>query len=447
MNNTLIESNPMKAIARFSVPIYLGILFQKIYSLTDTAIIGKFIGIEALSGVGSTDSLSFFVMGFVIGTCAGLSLQIAQSYGAKDFVKLKKYFTHSIYLAIIISFSLSFLSLLFLQDILEMLNTTEEMMPYSKTYITTIFVGIAGSFLYNLLAYTLRAIGNTKTPLIFLIISATINIFLDLIFILIFNMGVFGAAFATVLSQTLSGIFCIILINKKITLLQTKKQDWKFEFKTVQKLLILGLPMGLQFSITAVGSMMLQASVNSLGTIYAASVSASSKINSITTSFLESIGLSMATFAGQNLGAKKFDRIKKGIFHSLLLSLFYSIVAYCIIFLSVDRLILLVVSADELTAIENIRLFVLNYSKCFFILSLLYVFRNTLQGLGYSALAMLAGIMELIARIYVVIFLIPKVGFIAVVFASPIAWVFALCFLIPAYFIVIKKLKKHYIHN
>ncbi|MFI3205674.1 MAG: MATE family efflux transporter [Clostridia bacterium] len=438
----LTTGKPYKVIIAFAVPILIGNLLQQVYNITDSAIVGQFIGIEALAGVGSTGSLNFLIIGFVIGTCSGFGIPIAQSYGAKNYDNLRRYFTHAIYLGGTISIILTVFTLLFVDEILVLMNTTEEMMPYAKTYISTIFAGITGMFLYNLLSSVLRSVGDSKTPLYFLIGSAFSNVALDLLFVLVFNMGVFGTSLATVLSQTVSGIMCIILINKKFDILKTVKKDWEFSMTHAKKMLYLGLPMGLQFSITAIGSVILQSSVNSLGTIAAASISAGSRINAFTMKALETLGLAMATFTGQNLGAGKFDRVTKGLIQTMLIGFGYSVVMFVVLFFTSDYLALILVSPEETEAIANIKLFLLVNSAAYLINTLLHVFRNTIQGAGYSAVAMIAGVLEMCARIFVAYVLVGSFAYMGAILANPIAWSAAVVFLIPTYIVIIKRLKR-----
>ncbi|MFI3206063.1 MAG: MATE family efflux transporter [Clostridia bacterium] len=446
MTRDLTVGKPYKVIIGFAVPILLGNLLQQFYSIVDTVIVGQFIGLEALAGVGSTGALNYFILGFVVGTCTGFAIPIAQSYGAKNYSDLKKYYTHSIYLGAVISLIFTVVTLMFLDDILYLMNTNDEMFPYAKSYIATIFAGIFGSCLYNLMASVLRAVGDSKTPLYFLIGSAISNIVLDLLFVIVFNWGVFGTAFATVISQTTAGVLCIILINKKFEILKTNKENWQFDAKIFKKLIIMGVPMGLQCSITALGIIILQAAINTLGTIYVAAITAGEKFNGFAMNMLETLGLSMATFAGQNLGAGKIERINKGLKQSLLMGFAYSIVLFVLFYFTSDYLSLILVSPEETEVIANIRIFLLIESGAYIINAMLHIFRNTVQGLGFSGVAMFAGVMELIARVVIAFGFVSSFGYVAAVLSEPIAWIAAVAFLVPAYYIIMRKLRKKHLN-
>lgn len=438
----LTEGSPIKAIIAFGVPVLLGNLIQQLYSLTDTAIVGQFIGIDALAGVGSTSSLNFLVMGFVQGTCTGFSVPMAQSYGSHDLVRLRKLFVNSIYLAIVISIFLTIVTLTFIDEILLLMNSSDAMMSYSKTYISTIFAGIIGMYLYNLMASALRSVGNSRTPLFFLIASAIANVILDLFFVLVLKIGVLGTALATVLSQTVAGIICLIYIYKEFEVLRIKANERKIEKDLMRKLLGNGIPMGLQFSITAIGSVILQSAVNTLGSVYVAAITAGSRISSFTLKGLETIGISMAMYTGQNIGAKKYERINKGLIQSLLLGMAYSVACFIIVFFAGKYLALIFVSANETEAIECILQFLIVNSASYFLNALLHIFRNTIQGAGYASIAMYAGVFELVARCFVAFYLVGNFGFSGAVWANPVAWAAAILFLVPAYFFVMKMVRK-----
>ncbi|MFI3206375.1 MAG: MATE family efflux transporter [Clostridia bacterium] len=440
MTKNLTTGSPIKAIISFGLPILFGNLFQQIYNMTDSAIVGHFVSAEALGGVGATGSINFMVIGMVTGISTGFSINLAQAFGANDHQKVKRCFMNSIFLAIIISVILTFVTLFFIDDILRIMNTPEDIFEYSKTYISTIFAGIAGIFLYNLLSATLRALGDSKTPLMFLIASAILNVSLDLIFILAFNMGVFGTSLATVISQTLSGIACVILIVKKYPLLQFNIKEFAIELPIVKKLLSVGVPMGLQFSITAIGSVLLQYSINGLGTVVVVSITSCSRIWLIFAQGLEALGVSMANFAGQNIGAKKYDRINKAIVQSFIMGVVYSVFCFVVIFFSGKYLALIFIEATNTEVIDTIYFLLLVNSGSFILLAVLLILRNTIQGMGYSSIAMGAGIFEMVARI-LVMFAVEKFGLVGASLSNPVAWLMANIFLIPAFIWVKKKIK------
>ena len=441
MTKDLTNGSPLKSLISFCLPILFGNILQQLYNMTDSAIVGRFIGVDALGGVGATGSINFMVMGLVMGICTGFSINISQAFGANDFLKVKKLFINSIILASISAIILTVITLLFIDDLLVLMNTPENIINYSKTYISTIFAGIFGIFLYNLLASTLRALGDSRTPLLFLIASAILNIALDLIFVLVFEMGVFGTSLATVISQTLSGTACIFLIFKKHDILMFSKSDFKLDKKISMNLLSSGIPMGLQFSITAIGGVVLQYSINGLGYIVVASITASSRIWVVFSQGLEALGVSMANFTGQNIGAGKPDRIDKALKQSIFIGIIYSASCFVLLFFAGDTLALIFLEEKDPQIVQTIHFFLKVVSANMPLLCILLLLRNTIQGLGYSKIAMFAGVFEMVARI-LLIFAVQWFGVVGASLSNPFAWVCAVAFLVPAFFYVRKKVYK-----
>lgn len=442
MTRDLTTGKPIKAILSFSIPVLLGNLFQQFYNMTDSAIVGQFVGVEALAGVGATGSINFLILGFVVGLCTGFSVPIAQSFGAGDYEGLKRYFTSAIWLTAGFSLVLTVLTLVFLDPILMLMQTPEDIYDYARTYIGTIFSGIGGIFLYNLLASVMRALGDSKTPVFFLLFASVLNVVLDLIFVLPFGMGVFGTSLATVISQSVSGILCILLIIKKFTILRADREEWKPNLQRMKKLCGVGIPMGLQFSITAIGSICIQSAINTLGSIYVAAITASMRIHSIATQGFETLGLAMATYTGQNLGAEKPDRIRKGVRQSLLIGTIYAAFAFLVLFLFGKTFALVFVSPEETELIENIFFSLMANCGFYILLNILLILRNTIQGAGFSSFAMFSGGFEMVARCLVAFGLVGIFGFTGACFANACAWGAANIFLIPAYLFVMKKIEK-----
>lgn len=438
----LTEGSPLKLIIAFCIPMILGNMFQQLYNFVDTMIVGHFLGVEALAGVGATGSINFLIVGFCLGTCSGFAIPVAQRYGAKDYVALRKFVANSIYLSIAFSVGITVIVSLLCRNILVLMRTPENVIDYSYTYILTIFIGIPVTFFYNILAGIIRSIGDSKTPLLFLIISTVINVFLDCFFIAGMGWGVFGAAFATVCSQLISGILCLILVIKRFTILHVSKDEWNADREYMRTLCKMGLPMGLQYSITAIGSVILQSSVNMLGALAVAAVTAASKVNMLFLCILDALGSSMATYGGQNLGAGKIDRIRQGTKTATVIGVVYCAFAFALAILVRRPLINMFVDRPNPEMIEMASLNVLITVGSLVFLIHVDVLRFLIQGLGYSNLAVLAGAFEMIARTVAGIFIIPKIGFIGACIASPLAWILADMFLFPAYFHVIKKLEK-----
>lgn len=441
-DHNLTEGSPAKLIIAFAVPMILGNMFQQLYNFVDTMIVGHFLGVDALAGVGATGCINFLIIGFCMGMCAGFSVPVAQMYGAHNYVALRKFVANSLYLAIGFSAVITVVVSIFCKKILLLMSTPADVIDYSYIYILTIFLGIPITFLYNVLAGIIRSIGDSTTPLIFLIISTFINIGLDILFIATLGWGVFGAAFATVVSQLISGIMCIVVVVKKFTILHVSKDEWKPDSDCMKRLITMGLPMGLQYSITAIGSVILQSSVNILGAISVAAVTAASKVNMLFICILDALGASMATYGGQNIGAGKVDRIRKGTLAAVIIGIGYSLIAFVVVIFVRRPLIGLFVDTPIPEMIDKAALHVLVTMGSMSLLVFVNVLRFLIQGVGYSAFAILAGVLEMIARTVAGIFFIPKFGFVGACVASPFAWLLADMFLIPAFFFVVKRLEK-----
>jgi len=309
MVRDMTNGSPLKLIFSFFFPLLLGNLFQQVYSMADSMIVGRFVGVDAFAGITATGSLNFLIIGFLLGMCSGLTIPVAQAFGAGDHAKMRRYFANAIWLGSGISIAMSIITVLLCRNILQWLGTPANIIDQSYSYIVIIFGGMFATMLYNLASGVLRAVGDTRTPLIFLVISCLVNIVLDLLFVVAFNWGVSGAAWATILSQALSGILCSAVIFGHYDSLRIRRDEWRFAPALASRLCGMGLPMGLQFSITAIGSIVLQTAVNTLGSGAIAAIGAGAKVQFLFTCPLETIGATMATYAGQNLGAMRIDCI------------------------------------------------------------------------------------------------------------------------------------------
>lgn len=437
----MTSGSTMKLILGFAVPLLMGMLFQQVYSLVDTIIVGRFLGVSALAAVGATGSINFLIVGFCQGICNGFALPVAQRFGAKDYDGLRKYVGNSAVLSIIFGGAITLITVIACRPILELMQTPADIIDLSYHYIVVIFAGIPAIMLYNILSAYLRSLGDSITPVIFLVLSAGLNIGLDLLFIVTFHWGVFGAAYATVLSQAVSGILCLILIIKKFDLLHLKREDWKLDWGYSRYLLIMGLPMGLQYSITAIGSVILQASVNTLGSTAVASMTAGSRISMFVVCPFDALGSTMATFGGQNVGAGRLDRLGRGLRSAVILGAIYSALILVILIFFGRDLILLFVSAKEAAVIAQAKQFLVTNAAFYLMLALVNIVRFLIQGMGFSGFAVFAGVFEMVARTLVGLVFVPIFGFTAACSANPLAWIFADCFLIPAFFHCRKKLQ------
>lgn len=438
----LTVGSPMKLILGFAFPMFLGLLFQQFYSLVDTMIVGKYLGVDPFAGVGSTGSLNFIVIGFCMGLCSGFSVPISQSFGAKDFPLLRKMVTNSVWLCTFFSVVITTLMLLFCRPVLTWMNTPENIFEYAYIYIFIIFAGIPCTILYNMTAAILRALGDSKSPIIFLAISSAINIGLDLLLIIVFRMGVDGAALATVVSQSVSGVISIIYIKKKFDILAMEKGDWKLERHLAGKLTGVGIPMGLQYSITGIGSVILQTAVNGLGSIYVASMTAGSKINIFLACPFDALGQTMAPYAGQNIGARKLDRVGKGLRAACIIGFIVSGLMVIVVKLFGDQLTMLFLDEKDPVIMQNSTQFLIIVSAFYCLLTLVNTVRFTIQGMGFSSLAIIAGVMEMIARGIAGMLLVPAFGYLGACYSSPLAWLLADAFLIPAFFLCKRKVAR-----
>ncbi|KRL03172.1 MATE family efflux transporter [Liquorilactobacillus capillatus] len=439
----LTKGSPVKLILMFTMPLLVGNLFQQLYSISDTLIVGQTLGVNELAAVGATGSIQFLIIGFAQGLTAGLSIMTAQYFGAHDYRKVRVSFAASIVICIGATLILTFLSLFFINDILNLMQTPAAIKQDAQLFISIIFAGIFASMAFNLLANIIRALGDSRTPLYFLIVAAVFNVILELIFILVFHMGVEGAGFATVIAQIFSVVLCILYIIKKMPLLQVRRSDFKkITAQELRRHLYVGLPMAFQTSIIAIGSIMIQAALNGLGTTAVAATTAASKIDQVAIQPMMSFGIAMATFTAQNFGAHKYDRILKGVKQSLLVSGTFSIVAGLLIILFGRNLVVLFVGKSE-EKVLNLSQIYFNVNGSFYLmLATLFILRYTLQGLGESVIPTLAGIVELLMRCIAALLLATSVGYVGTCFANPLAWLGSCLVLIISYLKAMKMLKQ-----
>lgn len=442
MTKDMTSGKPVKLIISFAIPMFLGMLFQQFYSMVDTIIVGRFLGMEPLAGVGATNSLNFMVIGFVTGVCNGFAVPVAQMFGAKHDSALRRYAANSAWLCILFAVVLTAAVVIFCHPILKLLRTPEDIYDYAYVYILIIFWGIPFTFLYNILAAMIRSLGDSRTPVIFLAISSLINIVLDLVFILVFHMGVEGPALATVISQAVSGLICLWHMRRKYDILRMTKEEWRFSGRYVKKLCYMGIPMGLQYSVTAIGTLILQAAVNSLGSATVAGVTAAMKINGFVTCPIEALGATMAPYSGQNMGAGKLDRVSRGVKDACLCGFVASAILLVIVVLTGRQMSMLFLDASSVEIVElSYRLLVITAGG-YCLLTLVNVVRFTIQGMGYSVFAVTAGILEMIARGLAGAVLVPLTGYAGVCLSNVLAWIFADAFLIPAFFYCRKKTRR-----
>ncbi len=442
MTKDLTTGSPMKLVIQFAFPQFLGMLFQQFYNVVDTAIVGKFLGVQPLAGVGATGSLSFLVIGFCTGLCSGFAIPVAQKFGAGDMPEMRRFTANSLWLSAFFSLVLTIPVCLFCRPILLLMNTPEDCFEYAYSYIFIIFLGIPTTFLYNILAGILRSLGDSKTPVIFLALSSALNIFLDIATIRFWNMGVAGAAWATVVSQGVSGIICFIYMRRKFAVLRMSAEERRPDITRIQRLCYMGIPMGLQYSVTAIGSLIIQATMNGFGSIAVAGATAANRINGFLACPIEALGASMAPYTAQNLGAGKLDRITKGVLDASICGFICAGVLYGIVLLFGEQLVSIFLDEQNPEVLAYAMEFLHIVCAGYCLLTLVNVVRFSIQGMGFSVFAILSGVMEMIARTVAGLVIAPRIGFAAVALGHPLAWLAADCFLIPAFLLCRKKVAK-----
>lgn len=439
MTNDMSRGNPARLIISFMLPVLAGNIFQQFYNVVDSVIVGQFLGVNALAAVGSTGSVVFLVWGLVTGLTSGFSVILAQQFGAGDKKGLCRYEGASVWLCGVIGILMTVILMLGLNPILRLMNTPDEIFGETRAYLGVLFAGILITFAYNMLAGMLRALGDSKTPLLFLVIASILNIVLDIVFILYCNTGVAGAAYATLIAQAVSALLCVRHIAKKYEILKISRQDIHCSVSSAKKLLNVGIPMGLQFSITAIGTMIVQAALNGLGPVYIAGFSAAGKIGNIATQPFPSLGVAMATYTGQNMGARRFDRVKKGVSAGFAICMVCSVITGAAVYLFGPYMMKIFASGESGQMIEY-GVEYLKISAWFYPpLSLIFLYRNTLQGLGDGLVPMLGGVFELAARFGAILVLAEPFGYTGICFSDPAAWVMALIPLVPVYYWRMKK--------
>lgn len=424
----LTVGHPLKQILLFALPLVFGTMFQQLYSFADTVIVGRCLGIDALAAVGATYSLHFLILGFVQGACVGFGIPLAQSFGAGEKRELHRFLWNGFWVGSFFSVLLTVGTVILAAPLMAAMNTPENIFSMGVSYIRILFLGIPASILYNYSASVLRALGDSRHPFYFLLFSSILNVVLDYVFITDFHTGVEGAAAATVISQLVSGLLNTWWMFRRMELIEIRREDMSLSFRHIRKLCIIGLPMGVEYSVSAVGAILLQDAINILGSGAVAAQTAGEKIRQMFTLPMESIGMAMATYAGQNFGAGRMDRIKRGIRDGIVIQALYCAVVWVILLLMKGILVQLVLGSGSIQVARNAEKYLMICSCLFLLHGLLMICRNVLQGMGYAGHAVLSGIWELAGRGLGGWIAVSGAGFTAVCFANPMAWGFALCY-------------------
>lgn len=445
MTQDMTTGSPLKVIIRFSLPVFIGCLFQQFYSMADTIIVGRTVSVQALAAVGVTGGVSFLVLGFFFGLTGGFAVVTGQCFGAKDYDGVRRSVAVSTVLCIVISILVTALCVLTARPLFVAMNTPADIFDDTLTYMLVIYYGIWASVFYNMISSIIRALGDSITPLIFLVVASLLNIGLDFLFILNFGMGVAGAAWATVLSQAISGFLCLWYVARKFPILKLKRSDWKWNSAFAWEHLRVGLPMAFQFSITAIGCIILQAVLNLFGSTVVAGFTAGSKIDLLAVQAITAIGMTMATYAAQNFGAGKIARIRTGVNKSTLLCVVFSALACVFVILFGRPMTALFVGAGEKEVIDASQTYLVLNGIFYLVLGLLFIFRNTLQGMGFALIPLLGGVSELLLRVVAAFVFARYFGYPGVCLASPAAWIGATVILIVTYAIVMRRYARlHY---
>ena len=442
MQKDMTAGSPAKAIVGFTIPVFIGNIFQQFYSMVDTIIVGKFVGTKALAAVGSVGTINFLIIGFMLGLTAGFTVLTAQRYGAGDMKNMRRTVGSAAVLSLIVTLVMTLVSMLGMRGLLQFMHTPEDIFADAYQYIMIICGGIFATVLYNMLASVLRALGNSQVPLYFLILSALLNVVLDLLFIIVFHWGAAGAAYATVISQGVSGVLCLVYIAKKMPELRLEKEDFRLSAHIVKMQVGIGIPMALQYSITAIGTMMVQSALNMLGSMAVAAFTAASKVEQIATQAYVALGTTMATFCAQNMGAGKLDRIRRGFRATTWIGVAYSLVFGLLTAFFGKYLTFLFVSSDVQTLMGQVDIYLKCASLFFIALNIVNVYRNGIQGMGYGVLPMMAGVAELLGRGIVALAAGLNRSYLLACLASPVAWVFAGVLLLFMYRVVMKQQEK-----
>ena len=444
----LTSGSPAALVAGFMLPLWGGLLFQQLYNMVDTMIVGRYLGVNALAGVGSTGAINFLVLGFCIGICNGFVIPVAQKFGEGNFPELRRAVANGAVLSALFAVVITAVTTALCSDILRWMKSPQDTFTYAYDYIRVIFLGIPVLILYNFLSGVIRSLGDSKTPIFFLILSSVLNIALDIVSVTVLGMGVEGPAWATVLSQGISGLLCLAIMPRRYPLLHFQQGEGRPELRRMKRIAAVGVPMGLQYSITAIGSIVVQTAANSLGTLSIASLAAGAKVGQLFACFFDAAGTTMAVYGGQNYGAQKLERLRPGVRACAAIAIAYSLVILGAVLLWGDRMALVFMDSSTDPALRAdiarmAREYLLWNTAAYAFLAFVNILRFMIQGLGFTQQAIFAGVFEMIARCLTGFVLVDWFGYSAICAANPLAWFMADLFLFPAFFYDVRKLERH----
>ncbi|MBC1417969.1 MATE family efflux transporter [Listeria fleischmannii] len=425
MIKDMTKGNPTKLIFYFAMPMLLGNLVQQLYIMIDAVIVGKFVSVDALAAVGSTGAINFFMISLIIGLMSGIAVVVAQYFGFQDYNKLKDVIATASIAVLVAGIVFTILGLLLAKPLLILLQTPENIMDDATVFLTTLFIGILPMSLYNGVSAILRALGNSITPLVFLIFSSLMNIVLDFVFVVWMNYGLQGAAWATVLSQVIAAILCLYYAYKHVPYMRIERQRFKIHKPLLKEMIRIGLPSGLQGAFISIGNMAIQSLINGFGATVVAAYTAASRIDSLTYQPGIAFGAASSTFAAQNVGAGKLDRVKKGFWSGIKVVTITSLLITIIVQLFAKQFLLLFVDGKEKEVIEIGMGYLLIVSLFYVVVGILFVVRETLRGTGDALVPLMMGIFELVSRLVIGFALSKIMGYEGLWWATPVAWVTA----------------------
>ncbi|MBB1508811.1 MATE family efflux transporter [Tessaracoccus sp. MC1756] len=433
MAKNLTVGSPLRLIVLFTLPLLIGNLFQQAYAVSDAIVVGRLLGVDALAAVGASGSLQFLLFGFAIGCSAGLAIPVARAFGAQDLPGMRRAVARGVLISAVVALVITLIGTLGAHTLLTWLGTPEELMPQSTTFLVVLFSGSFATVAFNYLSSVIRALGDSRTPLVFLIISTVLNVVLVIVFIAVLGTGVGGAALATLIAQTVSVLLCLILIWRRMPNLHLHRADWRLEMPKLRESTKLGLTLGFQMSIIAIGAALLQFGINGLGTDAVAAFTAAMRVDQVAVIPLATVGVAMTTYVAQNAGGRQWRRILTGVRQSLLLAMGMALVLGVAIFFGGTLMVRMFLGEGEPQVVDMAHRYLVINAALYAILAVLFVIRHVIQGLGSTMAPTMAGVLELVARGVIGLFVVPHVGFIAVILAAPAAWVAALIPLLIAW--------------
>lgn len=442
MTKNMTEGKSFGLIIQFAIPLLLGNLLQQTYNIIDAAIVGQTLGSDALAGVGASSSVQFLVLGFCMGSCAGFGVPVAKYFGAGKHDHMRDYVFNGAVMTGILAAVVTVLCTFLCPWILHLLSVPQDIYQNAYQYLVIIFLGIPFTLLYNYLSSILRSIGDSRTPFVFLMISTVLNIFLDLLCIMVLKWGCAGAAVATITAQAISGLLCLCFIMRRVEVLRLSRENCHIRKEVAGELALMGFPMGLQFSITAIGSMVMQAANNSLGSVCVSGFTAGMRIKQFTMCPFEALGTAISVYCGQNLGAGKPKRIKQGILQGVAVGVSYGLLAGLIMIFAGRAMAMIFIKPEEVLVLDAAQKYLRCMGYFFWSLGILNVCRMSTQGLGYSGRAIFSGVTEMIARSVVSLGFVGTVGYTAICFSDQAAWVSACIYIIPTCILCIRKVSK-----